>query len=130
MADQLFLTVQPKPFGRGSTGNNQRPALDPVPVDFQAVDTALLLELLHDSILKARAKALGLGMHPHDQVRPVDSFRKTGEIFHRSRGCELPAGLATFENQWGEIGPRCINGGGQSSTSGPDDNYILHKSAD
>jgi hypothetical protein len=73
-------------------------------------DVALeALEIGHFRIRKASSEFLGLRMHVQDQLRPIDAFRKAGEILDQ-RGCgKLTTRLAAFEHEWTQVRAGGIN---------------------
>ena len=87
------------------------------------------LEFLDNAVLEARAEFFRLLLHAQDQVGAINAIRKAGEIFHsRGRG-QLAAGESPLQDERGEVGPGSVDGGGESGTSGADDDDILHRGA-
>ena len=75
---------------------------------------------------KSCPELLRLLVHPHNELRPVNSVRKSGEIFHRSRRGQLAARLSPFQNKGREVGTGGINRAGQACASRANDDDIFH----
>ena len=84
------------------------------------------VEISDLSIRKARAEILGLLVHIQDQLRTVDSFWKAWEIFDESRGRQLAARLAPFQNERAQVRSCGINRGSQSGATAPNNDYSFH----
>ena len=75
---------------------------------------------------KLGAKTHGLLAHVLDEFRALDAIRKSRKILHQRGDGELPAGLMPINDERAEISSGSINCGGQSRTSGTDDDDVTH----
>ena len=100
--------------------------LQPFVVRFDPNVIVRWIEIGHLGVGKARAEFLGLLVHVHDQLRPVDSFGKAGKIFHQRGRGKLTARLAAFEHQRTQVRARGINRRGQPGATAPDNDHFLH----
>src|SRR5215469_13262583 len=70
------------------------------------------------------AEALRLLAHVLDQLRPHNSVRKSGKVFHQRGHRELTAGFVSFHHKWFQVGARGIESGGVTGASGTDNDYV------
>ena len=76
-------------------------------------------------ISKARSEFFCLFLHAEHEIRPHDSFRKAGEVFHFSCCCQLTADLGSRDDKRSQVGPGCINGSCVSGAAGSNDNDVF-----
>ena len=96
MADQFFFALQSKISRRGTTGDDERPRMQPFIIDFDSDMFVARIEIGHFRVGEPGPKFLGLSVHVQNQLGAIDSVRKTGIILdERCRG-KLPARLPAF----------------------------------
>ncbi len=80
----------------------------------------------HMSGEKLGAKTHGLLAHVLDELRSLDAVWKSREILHQRGNSKLSAGLMAIDDERAKIGAGSIDCGGQSRTSGTDDDDVTH----
>lgn len=132
MADERLLVGKAQPPRRCAASDDERAGQQSLAAKvhrdrFLAVRT--LLAEVHASNMsgeKLGTETRGLLTHVLDQLRPLDAFRKSREVFHQRGDGELAAGLMSVDHEGAEIGAGSIDRRGQSRTSGTDDNDVTH----
>ena len=87
---------------------------------------ARVFEFLDRAVFEPGSELLGLLMHPHDELGPVDSLRESGVIFHGGGRCELAAGLPAFKDKGRKVGTGRVNRAGQPGAPRSHDDHIFH----
>src|SRR6266571_8329552 len=81
--------------------------------------------------VKLGSKARSLLFHILDQLRPVDTFRKTGKILYQRSQRELSAGFMSLQHQRLEVGTGGVNGRSEPRAARADDdgfaNVMVHE---
>ena len=126
MADELLLIGQAQPAGGSAGRNDQGAGFQPFALHIEAEGAGGKIGIEHGAVQEFGAEILRLLLHVFHQVRAVDAFRKTGEIFHQGGERELAAGLMPAHDQGLEIGAGGINGGRVTGTPGADDDDVTH----
>src|SRR5438874_2197925 len=78
-------------------------------------------------MIEARTKFLGLPMHVEDELRPVDSIREAGIIFHQCGSRELPTWLPTLQDQRIQVRARRVDSRRQSGATASSNDHLLHR---
>lgn len=126
MADQLMLIRQSQPSGRSAGGDDQRTGFMPFSVDIQTKRPLGQVRFAHRAMNVLGAEAFGLLFDVFDQVRTLDSVRKTGEILNFGGDGELAARLMSGNHQRFQIGPGRIDSGGVPGAARADNYNVAH----
>ena len=126
MADEPVFVRQPQPARRSAGSDDERAGFDPLAFDVEAERALGEVGILHGAVAILSAEPLGLMFHVLDQVRSVDAFGKSREIFDFGGERQLPAGVVTGDDDRFQIGARRIHGGCISCTPGTNDCYVIH----
>src|SRR6266404_5967326 len=124
MADQFLFVLKSQPACGRAARYDQRLCLEPFIIRLNADMTVAWLKGFDLRIRKARTEFLRLLVHVENQLRPVNPFRKSREIFHERRGRELPAGLAAFQDKRAQVGAGRVNRRSQTGAAAPDNDDL------
>src|ERR1700724_2318781 len=78
------------------------------------------------SVAEPSAEFFRLFMHVHNQLRSVDTIRKSGEILDEGSRGQLTARFSSLEDEGSQVGPCGINRSCQSSAACTDNHYCFH----
>src|SRR5713226_1564699 len=118
VADKLLLVGQAQPAGGRAAGDDERLGVHLVLAEME--QEGALAEVGASEVRGAvfGAEALRLLAHILDQLRPHDSFGKSGKIFYQRGEGKLAAGLVAFDDQRLQIGAGGVECGRVSGTAG------------
>ena len=123
-----------RPFGiesqqprRRSRRENQRARLAGAAARGDPEGRCLQVERRDVALHDLGSEPLRLRPHLGDQGRPQDAVAESGKVLHVGGQHQLPPGLQPFDEQRLQVGPRGVQGGGQSRRAGPDDDHFPHE---
>src|SRR5438874_6545325 len=93
VSDECLLIGQAEPTRGCAAGHNQGTRVDGFTTEIQHKRSARQICVDHMAGVELRSEARRLLLHVLYQFRPVDTFRKTGEIFHQRSQGELSTGF-------------------------------------
>ena len=126
MADELVLRLEAQPTSGRSRRDDDGAGFQPLAFDIQAKWPLGEIGVEDRSGNEFGAEVLSLELHILDQFRPVDSFRKSGEILHQSGERKLAAGFVAPDYQRLQIGACGVDRGGVSGTAGTNNDNVSH----
>jgi hypothetical protein len=129
VADEGFFAFNAEVARGGAGGDDDGLGFAPLAIDLETGMGSNVLEIFHVAVLEAGAEFFGLLVHAHDEIGAIDPLGETGEIFHRSGGGKLAAGLAAFQNEGREVGAGGVDGGSQARASRTHYDHVFHRKA-
>src|SRR5437016_14420011 len=126
-----MLARNSQPSGGRAAGNDQRLSVNGLTPDLQREGPLTQVDAIYMAELILCAEASCLLAHVLDQLWPLDSLWKTGEIFYQCGEGKLASGLVALENQRFEIGACSIEGSCVARAPGTYDDYVadvIHRS--
>jgi hypothetical protein len=126
MPFELLFILQAQPFGRGAASDDDASCLDPFSVNLEPMMPLGGFKFFELGVPEPGTEFFRLFMHIHDQLRPVDAIRKTGEILDQRGRSQLTARFSSLENERSQVGPRGVNCGSQSGAPRSNNHYCFH----
>src|SRR3954463_5458847 len=129
MANQCLLIWESQPSRGSAASDDEGFGLHHVLTDLESERTLAEVCSSHMRQSVFRTEALGLAPHVRDQLRPLNSFRKSWEVFYEGGQRKLAAGLVPFQHQGIQLCARgvkrcCVPG----ATRSDDDNIsCIHR---
>ena len=71
-------------------------------------------------------KTFGLAAYLVHERISIDPLREAREIFNLGGGRKLPSGLGALQDEWVKVGASSVDGGGESSAAGSEDDDVFH----
>src|SRR5438045_5241185 len=99
MTNQCLLIWESQPSRRSAASDDEGLGLHHVFTDLESERTLAEVCSRHMRQSVFRTEALGLAPHVRDQLRALNSFRKSWEILHYGGQRKLDAGLVHFQHQ-------------------------------
>jgi len=126
VTDEGLLGGQSEPARRGSAGDDEGAGVNGLAAEIER--EGALGEIDGDQVTHAEvgAEARGLLLHVLDELRALNPFGPSGEVFDQGGDGELASGLVAFEDERLEVGARGIDGGGEAGATGAEDDGIAN----
>jgi len=125
VADEGLFAGQAEPTGAGSAGDDEGAGAEDVAAGDIQLDGALgEIGAEQVAVAKFCAKAGRLFVHVVDELGALDAFGPAGKIFDERGDGQLAAGLMAFQNEGLEVSAGGVDGGGESGTTGAEDDGI------
>jgi hypothetical protein len=123
-ADQGLLGGEAKPAGAGSARDDERAGLDNVFADAEGEGRGGEVDGGEVGHAELGSEADGLLLHVLDELGTLDAIGPAGEVFDQGGDGELAAGLVALEDEGLEVGAGGVDGGGEASAAGAENDRV------
>src|SRR4051794_11574797 len=111
MPDQRLLARKPQPASGSPAGDDQSFRLNGFLAQSESKRAFAQVSLGQVPGADLGAEPNSLSLHVLDELRPLNAFRKAGEILHQRGERKLAAGLVAFKDERLQVGTRRVDGG-------------------